>query len=168
MEGVTVAGSSGGGVATLGRGIKLPATADTQASPMFSRVVCAEGVRWGANEARTIEVRPETNRPMIDQPATRSECDVGMSGLQKGDMMAKDMHELKTWPEYFDAINENRKTFEIRKADRDFKVGDVLMLQEYDPEKQRYTGQWLDVTITYVLEGGKFGIEEGYCALGFK
>ena len=34
------------------------------------------------------------------------------------------IHALKTLPEYFEAVLENKKTFELRKNDRDFKVGD--------------------------------------------
>lgn len=32
------------------------------------------------------------------------------------------------------------KRFEVRKNDRDFKVGDILVLQEYDPEADTYIG----------------------------
>ena len=38
------------------------------------------------------------------------------------------IHALKTLPEYFEAVWENKKTFELRKNDRDFKVGDYLAL----------------------------------------
>lgn len=50
-------------------------------------------------------------------------------------------HNLKTWPEYFQAVIDGKKTFEIRKNDRDFKVGNELLLQEYDPEQETYTGR---------------------------
>jgi len=42
-------------------------------------------------------------------------------------------HDLKAWPEFFDALASRRKTFEVRKNDRDYQLGDVLLLREYAP-----------------------------------
>ncbi|EAH2686743.1 DUF3850 domain-containing protein, partial [Listeria monocytogenes] len=42
------------------------------------------------------------------------------------------LHELKTMSEYFAAVAEERKTFEIRKNDRDFKIDDYLLLKEFE------------------------------------
>jgi ASC-1-like (ASCH) protein len=36
------------------------------------------------------------------------------------------LHELKIKREYFNAIKSGEKTFEIRKNDRDFQVGDIV------------------------------------------
>jgi hypothetical protein len=69
------------------------------------------------------------------------------------------VHDLKTLPEYFQAVIDEEKTFEIRKDDRHFKVGDVLMLQEYDPKrgngKRGYTGRMVWVLIRYIFDGSK-------------
>jgi hypothetical protein len=62
------------------------------------------------------------------------------------------VHKLKTWPAYFYAVTAGTKTFEIRKNDRDFKVGDVLILQCYDPETGTYNGQEVARTVTYVTD----------------
>jgi hypothetical protein len=75
------------------------------------------------------------------------------------------VHDLKVHPLYYQRIMSNEKNFEVRKADRDFQVGDILNLREWCPQKQDYTGMFLPRRITYILRGGQFGIEEGYCVL---
>lgn len=74
-------------------------------------------------------------------------------------------HELKTWPQYFEQVVAGQKQFEIRKNDRDFQVGDVLVLDEYCPDRKVYTGNYAIVKIEYILHGGQFGIEPGYCVM---
>jgi hypothetical protein len=77
-----------------------------------------------------------------------------------------DTHRLKTWPKQFGAVLSLAKTFEVRRADRDFKVGDLLVLQEWDPETEGFTGAMTMRRITYRLDGGEWGIEPGFCVLG--
>ena len=76
-------------------------------------------------------------------------------------------HCLKCWPEYFEALRTEKKTFEVRKDDRNFKLGDSLSIEEFDPT-YGYTGRWIKADITYVLRGGEFGILRGYCVMGIK
>lgn len=60
----------------------------------------------------------------------------------------------KIWPEYFRAVDDGVKTFEVRKDDRDgerFEVGDTLLLEEWDPVSGHYTGRITGRTISYVL-----------------
>lgn len=61
------------------------------------------------------------------------------------------IHELKTWPEFFDQIVAGDKTFELRKDDRGFKVGDALELREYDPKTQTYTGRSIWRSVKHIL-----------------
>ena len=75
------------------------------------------------------------------------------------------MHELKTWPEFFEAVRDGTKTFEVRKNDRNFQVGDVLMLVEYDPHKGEYTGQKETRRVTYILGDGFEAVADGFCVL---
>ncbi len=42
------------------------------------------------------------------------------------------LHHLKTLPEYFQAVIDGRKPFEIRKDDRGFNVGDKVVLEEFE------------------------------------
>ena len=64
-------------------------------------------------------------------------------------------HELKTWPEFFKQTRSGRKKFELRRNDRDFKVGDELLLKEWDPElelgEEGYTCRELLVRVDYIL-----------------
>jgi hypothetical protein len=79
------------------------------------------------------------------------------------------IHELKTWTAYYEAISEGRKTFEIRKDDRDFRVGDVLRLRDFDPTKDAYTGAQLDVVVTYITDAKNLGcLESGYVCMSIR
>lgn len=79
------------------------------------------------------------------------------------------VHKLKVWLEYFSALQCGAKTFELRKNDRNFKVGDTLVLQEYDHVHDLFTGNTLEFKVTYVLtEATEFGLMPGYCILGLK
>lgn len=86
-------------------------------------------------------------------------------------------HDLKVWPEFFAALVEGTKMFEVRRNDRGFAVGDVLHLREWTPERPdheapthgAYTGRDVYRTVSYVLTGhvgGSFGIYYGFCVLG--
>lgn len=73
------------------------------------------------------------------------------------------IHRLKTWPDFFRAIEEGRKSFEIRINDRDFRVGDEVLLLEYSPARGEYLGGVIHRKITFILTGG-MGLRDGYCA----
>ena len=75
-------------------------------------------------------------------------------------------HSLKTWPDYFDAVARNEKSFEVRKADRPFVVGDTLLLREWYPDIEGYSGREIWRRIDYILQGGQFGIEPGFVVMG--
>lgn len=75
------------------------------------------------------------------------------------------LHELKTHPQYFRRLFEGSKNFEVRKNDRDFQIGDTLKLKEWDPVTEQYTERIEFRHVTYILHGGQFGIELGYCVM---
>jgi hypothetical protein len=76
-------------------------------------------------------------------------------------------HELKTWPDPFDAMWRGDKTAEFRKDDREprFTVGDILHLREWNPTSGRYCGREIWARVTDVRAGGVFGIPEGYAMI---
>lgn len=75
------------------------------------------------------------------------------------------IHKLKTWPDYFKAVKSGEKKFEIRKNDRNFRVGDELILEEYLPHAKQYTGNKILKIVTYVFAGGSFGLDPGFCVM---
>ena len=94
-------------------------------------------------------------------------------------------HDLKIWPEFFQAIERGEKTFEVRYNDRAYESGDILELREWEPSSvlgrqgaiaPGYTGQSVTMLVTYVLHGGTHpglieplrGIVKGFCVLGLK
>ena len=84
------------------------------------------------------------------------------------------IHELKILPEYFKAVAGGVKTFELRKNDRNYKVGDTLLLREWNPIETNiitnlsFTGNKVRAKITYILNGGSYGLDKDYCILGIK
>ena len=78
------------------------------------------------------------------------------------------VHELKILPKYFDKVLSGEKTFEIRIDDRNYTLGDTLVLNEFF--EQRYTGKKIAVEVLYVLRHEDFpeGIPEGYVVLSIK
>lgn len=74
-------------------------------------------------------------------------------------------HELKILPEHYEKVMLRKKTFEVRKNDRDFQVGDTLELREFNSHHGLYTGSILKRRVTYILRGPAFGVESGYCVM---
>jgi ParB family chromosome partitioning protein len=75
-------------------------------------------------------------------------------------------HELKLHTDYFDRLVSGQKTFELRKDDRDFQVGDTLELVEVfgDYGRTSEESRKLLATVSYILRGYP-GLDVGYCVL---
>jgi hypothetical protein len=91
-------------------------------------------------------------------------------------------HVLKCYPTYFEAIALRQKNFDVRRDDRGFQKGDIVVFKKFDPVTHvgpQYindiggtTGfasnaKSIERRIKYILTGGQFGIEPGYVVLGF-
>jgi len=92
--------------------------------------------------------------------------DPELNNLLRKTLVTFKIHVLKINNEFFHAIAKGEKTFEVRKNDRNFRVGDVLYLKEYSQKIEEYSGDKIYKKIIYILEGGQFGIEPGYVVLG--
>ena len=95
-------------------------------------------------------------------------------------------HSLKLNDRYFDAVRYGIKTFEIRKNDRDYKVGDLLIFSRVNDEGKYIDSDGNPITdegmdglmkrsicmksVCYILKHEDFpaGIPEGYCVMGVK
>jgi hypothetical protein len=75
------------------------------------------------------------------------------------------LHVLKTWPEFFQAMFDGSKCCDVRKNDRGFLVGDVLLLCEWNPTNKSPTGRKLLVKVIHILKGGQFGIDPDYVVM---
>ncbi len=72
-------------------------------------------------------------------------------------------HELKAWPEYFQPVLTGEKTFEVRRDDRGFAVGDVLWLREYDLGAG-YTGREVFASVPYTLKDSAW-VKDGFVVM---
>lgn len=78
------------------------------------------------------------------------------------------IHYLKTWAVFYADVLNGSKTFEVRKDDRGFVVGDILHLQEFNPVTESFTGRTCARRISYILPGGQFGIAQGFVVMGIQ
>lgn len=77
------------------------------------------------------------------------------------------VHELKEHPMVFEDVIAGAKQFEVRKFDRPYKVGDLLALNEYNPQTKEYTNRCCVVYIDYVLNSPEY-CKDGFVILGIK
>lgn len=72
-------------------------------------------------------------------------------------------HDLKTVPPFFKSVWEGKKNFELRYNDRNFQVDDILYLEEYFPNAERYGQHVVKARVDYILSHEDFeAIKEGW------
>lgn len=78
-------------------------------------------------------------------------------------------HELKCHPHFFAAIAAGKKTFEIRRNDRDYRVGDVLDLREFDPTFGNTGRRLSGLDVVYIMTAEDFpAILPGFVIMGLR
>lgn len=75
------------------------------------------------------------------------------------------IHNLKIKKKYFDPVLNGVKMFELRKNDRKYEVGDILILQESLDGETSENPRVVKREITYILEGGEYGLDSEYVIL---
>jgi len=75
------------------------------------------------------------------------------------------VHELKIYAKYWDDIDSGRKTFEIRKNDRDYREDDILVFRKYDPVTDSTDKNWVLICrVTYITDLKDIGLD-GYVGM---
>lgn len=83
------------------------------------------------------------------------------------------IHQLKCEENYFKDVCFGKKTFEVRKNDRDFHVGDYLALNELtshacnDKGEKKETGRSTLVHVHYLIDDPRY-VKEGYVIMGIE
>lgn len=84
-------------------------------------------------------------------------------------------YTVKSWTHFFQAIKDGSKTHDMRDLkDRDYKIGDILTLEEYDPFSGKYTGDECEVEVTYITSAdtpcafSSAALAPGFCILSIK
>jgi hypothetical protein len=85
------------------------------------------------------------------------------------------LHELKIKKEYFQEVYFGKKTFELRKDDRDYEVGDLIKFKVVNKDEHGKEGfcEYVDsealYIITYILRNvPEYGLDKDFCILGIK
>jgi len=86
--------------------------------------------------------------------------------------METKIHFLRTHQDVYIEMMTGKKTFDIRKNDRNFSVGDYLYLREtrelVTEGLDEYTGNEMLVSVSFLLSGKqaeRYGLKPGYCAM---
>jgi hypothetical protein len=92
-------------------------------------------------------------------------------------------HELKTDPFMFQAVWDDEKRWEMRFNDRNYYVGDIIILEEtrYSSEQMKgpenyvleFTGRSIIAVVTWILHdsrdgGPDYGLKEGWVVMSIR
>ena len=87
------------------------------------------------------------------------------------------LHELKIEHDYLIDVSKGKKTFELRKNDRDYQVGDLIRFIDIREDDSIANKNQIEPNIdentlyriTYVLKDvEKYGLDKDYCILAIK
>ncbi len=79
------------------------------------------------------------------------------------------VHYIKTHTKYFNKVESEDKGFELRLDDREYSVGDVLVLKDFNPVKQSMTDRQSFRLVTYILKDAEeFGLKRGFVIMSLR
>jgi hypothetical protein len=70
-------------------------------------------------------------------------------------------HVIKIKKEHLKSVINGSKKAELRYDDRNYQVGQIVLMKEWMPTKKRFTGKGTHVRITHIIQCGHF-IESAY------
>ena len=100
----------------------------------------------------------DLSKATFSSPAREWSC----AGCGKG---RGTVHELKTWPIFFGSILDGKKSYELRRNDRGFDCGDTLVLREWNPETEQYTGREAMRHVASIITRHE-GLADGFVLMG--
>lgn len=84
-------------------------------------------------------------------------------------------YELKSWTYLFRELIAGRKTADMRdKRDREYKVGQRVLLREFDHTNGTYTGRWAHCMITHIISNdtpcamSSAALDRNFCILSLR
>lgn len=84
-------------------------------------------------------------------------------------MIKENVHVLKCMPHFFGPLEDGSMTFAIRRNDRRYQVGDILIHREYDPAFGHTGREVRPLVVTYILMDEDFpALAPGFIIMGVK
>lgn len=94
---------------------------------------------------------------------------MGYTPIDKDFSNTKTVHKLKTVNPFFEKVLHREKTAELRFNDRNFQILDYIILEEYIPDKEIYTGRKVLIRITHMVTEFDFdALKPGWVMLSFE
>lgn len=113
--------------------------------------VCVSTVDW----ARLQSAQAVAEQLLDRRPAVRAEVP----------RRPRKVHDVKSVSPYYEDVVRGGKSFDVRQNDRDYAVGDALVMRHWN--KERYTGRYTHALITYMIEGPPY-LPDGLAVLGIE
>ncbi len=88
-----------------------------------------------------------------------------MTDRNQTEARAPKRHVVKSHPDSFAAVLRGDKKHEVRRADRDYKVGDRLLISEWLQQSQEFTGFTYEAMISFITPPGVWGLPSDICVL---